>query len=203
MLKGHALAFAQSPVAKELLPELVELARSEAERDTAVCLRALAFEVGASSTPMMSDEDLILLAALGEELPGPSRPISDLETLGVLVGCLRSTDQGLREWALRRIPPDARALEAVVSDLTRSAVPARRDARGPEASLALRWLGAFASEQRALVAGDDTWKHVRTWGLGRYFLHPAKRTVPWPSEATAKLTEWLEKNRAKLPEQVK
>ena len=180
VLSGHALAFARSPVATELLPELVELAEVEATRDAEVCYRALVFEVTGCAW-------LRRYTWSNRTPPPPPRPSS--ADPGLLIA-LRSKDARFRSWALARIPLDEHALEAVV----------RLGSERP----ALEWLHELREQPAFAHKTDPAWRLVRQWytqdfeGAGY-----ARTTYVTDDEVARALTDWLEKNRSRLQPQLK
>ncbi len=180
VLTGHALAFAQSPVAKDLLPELVALAREEAAQDTEVCFRPLLVEVAVGSTPRRGPQDGMTLAT-GEVMRAARGELLDVSTLGALVACLRSRDRALARWVLARLPADSRALEAVLE-------------RGER------------STRRELIERKEEWQDAFAWLDGWRLTTRYTDSIsagPMLDRVIRSLRESLEKNRSKLPEQVK
>ncbi|MEZ0229657.1 MAG: hypothetical protein ACAI25_13590 [Planctomycetota bacterium] len=136
-LSGHARDFAESLAAKDLLPEVLVLARDEAAKDDVFCFRALAFEVATGSAPR-----------------GPSTATKPLDenTLSVLAGCLHSRDRAVRDWALLRLPPDLRLFSLVMSN--------------KEHASALPWLGDVAMANPALREECRGWELAWQWRDG-------------------------------------
>jgi hypothetical protein len=176
------------------VPELLELSRDETARDEAVCHRALLFHV-------VTKPD-------GHPRTAPL----DAPVLVELLRTLESRDNGFRQWASRRLPVDARVLEAVASHLVwleRSA----SEANLFERRVVQSWLAELASANPELVGRrsgdgrlqtDEPWDSLTSWAA---FWATNPTIVSWtprePDAATAReLVAWIAKNRRKLPEQV-
>ncbi len=184
---GHALAFAQNPAAKELLPELIELAHAEAQRDEEACYRSLLFEITTGSGPRWSPVAAEQRVLLRREHPLQA-PI-DVLVLRSLVECLRARESNLRLWSLSRLPLDERLIEVVI--------------RHPDQWEALDWLGAFALNHEAYVREFEEWKRASLWGTVLLSPGGGARELDFVHQTMRGLESWLEKNRNRLPEQVR
>ncbi len=196
-IAGHARSFAESSAAKEMLPELVTLALEEGRRDELVFYRALVLEVARERESLTS------------------------ETSAVVVRAMSSRDLTLRCAAARRLASDPRALSVVVERLGRlvalvaTAISERRVDRDTniEGKEILLSLAKFASANDELVGGrdpagrvylDEPWKGIVEW---RQDARKSPTDVANPREPSLetvqKLKVWIEKNRSKLPEQIR
>lgn len=215
-LSGHALAFASSSAAKELLPDLLELARDEAARDDGVCHRALVVELTVGSARRVDWHDRWRFGRPEEagRVRQPRPPIG-IEELTSLVQSLGSRDPRLRSWTLRRLPIDERVLEVVVRRLESPALggPSADDERGA----VMGWLREFMTGTQPLVGAPemDSGEMFPAKGWDEFFMitNPPlvysggmgsmKFELPESSVLARALLEWIAQNRSKLPEQVK
>ena len=154
--KSHALAYAENPVAKDFLPELLDLAKAEAELDAKTLYRPLVFEVASR--------------AAGEA------PV-DTRCLAVLVGALRSQHDELREWALARMPIEPRVLLAVIE-------LGEHGGHG-DRFLAIGWLAELARLQRGVIpVTEPVWVELTSASVqGRSYI--SKQRKFWARLATS------------------
>lgn len=185
---GHAKAVAESPAAKELLPDLCELANAESERDDHICFRALLLAVAFGPVPRNGAERR------------PREPAPDEASLRAAVRMLDSQSPLVRAAALASLPVDPRLLEAVVQRWERHA--GERNGVRNEAWAIVGWLADFAFWHTKLVpparpggALEEPWTTIVFMSQ----LAPYTPDPGLPQETRA----WLEKNRATLPEQIK
>ncbi len=195
-LIGHAGKFAESPAAKELLPELIELAHEEAESDLDLCYRPLVFQVAGCSAA----DRPVQITIIGIP-PDTRRPLVRFEvtTLRALALGLRSRHSELRRWSLVRIPQDERLLEAVLATLT--GAPAQPYEPSPERRAALLWLAAFHADHKAEIGSDPAWLWALRWRSDNCG-HERFNVLDYQADPAA-LQAWFERHRDRFPGQVK
>ncbi len=175
-LNGHALAFARSPAARELLPDLIELAHGEAQIESQVCFRPLVYEVltgGEAKRPDLTPEEL------------------DRSTIEGLVLGLKAKEESLRVYALARAPVDARLAEIVIR--VYSAAFTDRPARATEVALGYDWFLELRGARADLCGDDPRWQWIQ----------PRGNNHELPQDPVVLLEGWLEEKRDRLPGQVK
>ncbi len=212
VLTGHAKAFAESSAAVDLLAsDVVGRALAEAERDDGVCYRWLVLP---GERPR---RELLWMSIAAETSAGASSPPVSDEILRTMRACLRSKDAVLRTATLDRLPLDLRLLEAV----SRHAVALAADERPgveDEKEAILRWLRELGRANQTLVSREQARHGVypdRAWRAfvfaigsgGESILQEGYPERPAPKYewviAANELVAWVEKNRSKLPEQIR
>ncbi|MEZ0230330.1 MAG: hypothetical protein ACAI25_17035, partial [Planctomycetota bacterium] len=181
-LDGHAKAFAESSAARDLLPEIVERALEEAERDQVLLYRALVFAIVKDGDPLTN------------------------ETLSVFVRSLDAENPAVQSLAWDHLPLEPRTLAVHIESLESLCKMA-------EGGTAFAWTVESVKKSYVRFARlaanqgytDSPWDEIVSWE-SFWAMKPTIVSVTprEPDLATArKLKTWLEKNRAKLPEQVR
>lgn len=196
-LKGHAQAFAESPVAKDLLvSDLLPLAREEAERDDGVAYRLLAFLVAREVWPARPREFVGSKPYWSAARVSSDIPFAALSDLAL---SLRSRDAGLRAFALPVLPRDPRILELVVGHFGALTETSSRR-HSTEVAQTLQWLADFSDGNGALTHFEETLDE------GHSRLDAAWALVQRPGTDTqlikSALHAWLDAHRSQLPPQI-
>jgi hypothetical protein len=188
-LSGHAKAFVESPCARELLPELVALARSESEHD-GTTYRALLTVVTETILPPEKVDMIAVIDSAGivRAVPGYTEGEPwPKDVLATLASCLDSKSSALRGWTITKLPHDPRLLEPMLHHARAEFGSEREDF---EVAPIFLWFTRFAEGHGDLISLDT--------GGGPWMALVQRQTLD-----PGALLEWVEANRSRLPVQIK